>query len=112
MTFEEAVSKMIDIRIAELTEKIKSEDVVVFVGRPTCPYCQLFAPKLAQAIDETNQEVYYLMSDTIADIEAIQDFRSRYHIATVPGLFVMKEGQARVVCDSSMSVEAIKAFMA
>ena len=111
MTFDEAIKQMTEVRIADLEGALeKGEDVIAFIGRPTCPYCQLFAPKLAQVISETGARVSYLESDNVEDANAIAAFRNANTIPTVPALLVAKAGEVRVVCDSSLSLEAIKDF--
>ena len=42
----------------------------------------------------------------------VQAFREKYHVQTVPGLLVAQAGQVKVVCDSSLSQEAIADFIA
>ena len=50
-------------------------------------------------------------SEDVTQLNEIQSFRQKYGIPTVPGLLVAKGGEARVVCDSSISVEDIIAFV-
>ncbi|MFU2204201.1 thioredoxin fold domain-containing protein [Streptococcus hyovaginalis] len=87
------------------------EKVILFVGRPTCPYCQRFEPKLTNVAKANHLSVDYLHSEDFSQIEAIQAFRDKYVIKTVPGLLVAEKGQVRVVCDSSLSEEAILDFI-
>ncbi|WP_263008841.1 thioredoxin [Streptococcus sciuri] len=113
MTFDEAIETMTEISIFDLEERItKGEDMIAFIGRPTCPYCQLFVPKLAQVVNETGVKVSYLESDNVKDASEIAAFRETYTIPTVPALLEAKAGEVHVVCDSSLSVEAIKDFIA
>ena len=92
--FEKEVSQFVETS-AEKVEALIAEgkEVVLFVGRPTCPYCRRFAPKINEAR------------------EALAAFRAKYNMPTVPGLLVARDGEVRVVCDSSQSVEQIKAFI-
>lgn len=87
------------------------EKVILFVGRPTCPYCQRFEPKLTTVVKENNLTVDYLHSEDFSQFENIQAFRDKYGIKTVPGLLVAENGQVRVVCDSSLSEEEILDFI-
>ncbi|AND79962.1 thioredoxin domain-containing protein [Streptococcus pantholopis] len=112
-TFAESIKTFTEISAAEAQEHIVSNDkFILFVGRETCPFCRRFAPKLAQAAQTSQASVYFLNSEAVSDSQAIQDFRQQYHIPTVPGLLVAENGQVRVVCDSSLSVEAIIDFIA
>lgn len=112
MSFEQALSRFEATRAAHVASLIDSgQKVIAFVGRATCPYCQRFAPKLATAQAETGAKVYFVDSSRFDDSE-LQDLRARHQIVTVPGLLVAKSGQVKVVCDSSLTVEDIKVFIA
>lgn len=111
--YEEAVAHFTQTTVSAVRDLIAKEEekVILFLGRPTCPYCRLFAPKLAQAVAETGKAVAYLNSEDKVQLEELTAFRKRYGIATVPALFVAEKGMAKVVCDSSLAVEDIVDFM-
>ena len=88
----------------------KKETATFFIGRKTCPYCRKFAAKLATVVAETKAHVYFINSEEPSQLEALQVFRARYEIPTVPGFLHVEAGKATVRCDSSMSEEEIKAF--
>ncbi|MGT2930457.1 thioredoxin family protein [Streptococcus dentasini] len=111
-SFEEAVSHFEQITAAEARNRIDAkEKFILFVGRPTCPFCQRFAPKLSQVVQETGVDIAYLHSEDMSQIDDIQALRNRYGIATVPGLLVSQNGSVKVVCDSSLAPEDIKDFI-
>lgn len=111
MTFDQAIANFVLKTAKEVIQMIESgDDVIAFIGRETCPYCQRFAPKLAQVQVETGAEIYFVDSTSVDDPD-LSNLRSSYSILTVPGLLVATDSQARVVCDSSLSLDAIKAFM-
>lgn len=98
------------ISAKEAGEKLQTEaNVILFIGRSTCPYCQRFEPKLTQVSKNNQLTIYFLDSDN-QDVE-IQELRATYHVPTVPGLLVANEGNVRVVCDSSLSEDEIRDFM-
>lgn len=110
--FFEAVEKFEKKSIKEVESLISSgEEVVLFIGRPTCPYCRRFAPKMNEARQALNKPAIFVNSEDVTQLNDIQSFRQKYGIPTVPGLLVAKDGEARVVCDSSISVEDIIAFV-
>ena len=93
-------------------EAINSQEkIVLFVGRPSCPYCQRFEPKLRTVAQANNLHVNYLNSEDQSQLAEIQAFRAKYDIPTVPGLLVAEKGAVRVLCDSSLSEAAILAFI-
>ncbi|AXQ79526.1 thiol reductase thioredoxin [Streptococcus chenjunshii] len=111
-TFTESIQHFTEITAAAAQEQISSgAKFILFVGRETCPFCRRFAPKLAQAALAANAEVSFLNSEDAADAQAIQAFRQQYEIPTVPGLLVAEQGQVKVICDSSLSEEAIAEFI-
>ena len=88
----------------------KKETATFFIGRKTCPYCRKFAAKLATVVAETKAHIYFINSEEPSQLDALQDFRSRYEIPTVPGFVHISNGQIKVRCDSSMSAQEIKDF--
>lgn len=111
-TFQEAIQDFTPILAKDLKDLLATQqDVVVFIGRETCPYCQRFAPKLSRVAKEKGVKVYFLHSQNPVDLAETQALRDAYGVKTVPGLLVAKAGQVKVVCDSSLSEEAITAFI-
>ena len=82
----------------------KKETATFFIGRKTCPYCRKFAGTLAGVVAET------INSEEPSQLDALQDFRSRYEIPTVPGFVHVENGEIKVRCDSSMTAQEIKEF--
>ncbi|MHB9781714.1 thioredoxin domain-containing protein [Streptococcus sp. 10F2] len=112
MDFKQAVAHFKQMLTKEVEDKIASgEKLVLFIGRESCPYSRFFAPKLAQVQVEQQLEVAFLDSENLADWHDLQAFRAKYQIVTVPGLLVAENQQVAVICDSSLSPEAIAAFI-
>ena len=105
-------SEFTPISISTAKDKISSTDkFILFIGRPSCPYCQLFEPKLSNVPLNSNFTIFYVNSEKNDDLEYIKALRKRYGIATVPALFVSENGTAKVVCDSSLSEDDILDFI-
>lgn len=109
MTFAQTFIKV----SAQAAEKmIETEDkVVLFIGRPSCPYCRRFEPKLANVAMKTGTKVIFINSEDFTDLSDIQAFRHKYQIPTVPGLLVAHNGVVQVICDSSISEAEIQSFI-
>ena len=91
-SYKEAMTYVKKIPLSEAQEKINNkEDFILYIGRESCPYCQKFAPKLAVAIQKTNQTVYYLDNDSKERID-ITAFAHDMNIKTVPNLLSFKKG--------------------
>ncbi|MGF3083773.1 thioredoxin domain-containing protein [Streptococcus pyogenes] len=112
MTFEEIVANFIPSSVAEVTSAIASgKDMIVFLGRSSCPYCRRFAPKLAQVATDNQKEVYFVDSENAADAAELAAFRENYQLVTVPALLVSYDHHQRAVCDSSLTPDDILAFL-
>lgn len=110
--FDVAVAEFEKGTVAALQAKITAgEEVVAFIGRATCPFCRRFAPKMSEARQQLAIHAYFVNSEEVTELATLRDFREEYGIKTVPGLLVSRNGQTRVVCDSSISVEEIIAFI-
>lgn len=83
-SYQESVADLTEISLDQLNEKIaNSEDFLVYLGRPTCEYCQAFVPKLAQAYTDKAVTIYYVDSDKAAG-QKWDDFIDHFGIKTVP----------------------------
>lgn len=77
----------------ELLEQEK-ESFFVYTGRSSCPYCQMFAPKLYEAslLKENNRVIInYLNSDNESDT-GLHAYLSNHDIDYVPNLNYFKDG--------------------
>ncbi len=105
-------SEFTPISISTVKDKISSTDkFILFIGRPSCPYCQRFEPKLSNVARKSEFNIFYINSENSDELGEIQALRKRYGIATVPALFVSENGTAKVVCDSSLSEDDILDFI-
>ena len=73
------------ISVSSAKKNIDTADkFILFIGRPSCPYCQLFEPKLSNVARNSNLTIFYI---------------------------IRENGAAKVVCDSSLSEDDILDFI-
>lgn len=101
------------ISLEEVEKKIHGqEDFYLYVGRPTCPYCQKFFPNLEKAIHDTQVPVYYLNTDEEAS-DLVKNFVSSQNIQTVPHLTYYQNGEKQAYLEkgSQTPLEEIEQFL-
>ncbi|MDG4498977.1 thioredoxin family protein [Streptococcus suis] len=109
----EDITTTVSISLEEVNNKIyNQEDFYLYVGRPTCPYCQRFFPNLEKSIKDTQVTVYYLNTDEESN-EHVKNFVSVHNIQTVPHLTFYKNGEKQEYLEkgSQSPIEEIKDFL-
>lgn len=99
----------------ELLEQEK-ESFFVYTGRSSCPYCQIFAPKLyeASSLKENNGVIInYLNSDNGSDT-GLHSYLSNHNIDYVPNLNYFKDGTLveTLQISNDSTIEQISDFIA
>lgn len=88
-------SLLISITREELTEKIsKNENIYVYIGRPTCPDCKVFEPKLENILNKMNRNLLYYNTEVPASKkQEIRDYLSNYNVKTIPCILYIENGK-------------------
>lgn len=111
--YQIAVNRLQKISLKTVEQKIQhQESFYLYTGRESCPYCQEFVPKLAEAVDKTETTVYYLDSEHI-DKTNWNNFKTIVGFKTIPNLTCFTNGTAyeRLQNASQASVEVIESFI-
>lgn len=84
--YEEGVANLTPLTSSEVKDQLAADDKkIVFIGRPNCPYCRKFLPKLLKVIENEGLNIYYLNSADHSD-EVLIEFREIAGVRTVPSL--------------------------
>ncbi|MBM7635450.1 hypothetical protein [Streptococcus saliviloxodontae] len=101
-------SKLIEIDETKLQELEQgATPFVLYMGRPTCPYCRAFLPKLVKALKNSQTTVYYIDSQKHSG-QTLQAFRDRYDLPYVPNLAVYQNQQQTKKLDSTSRATVAK----
>ncbi len=100
--------------IEALQQKINDrEDFVVYIGRASCPYCQLFVPKLHAAALQEQIALLHVDSDAERANDVFLNFRRTYGLQYVPALLTFRAGnlQSLEIDSANITVDEIRAFI-
>lgn len=98
---------------SDVIEKQKNqENFFLYIGRETCPYCQIFVPKLSSAQENSEYTIIYLDSENENDTK-LNKFREQYNINSVPSLsfFNGKNLEESLDIRNDMSIDEISQFL-
>lgn len=108
--FEKTVSNFTELSIEEVNERLKEgKKTILFIGKPVCPFCQKFVPKLNHVAEQNNLSIYYLNSIDTQTTPAIKALRDRMDIPTVPQVVTIdgKDNYTNLHIESSTSEEKL-----
>lgn len=114
--YDSYVSDFTLVKMSDVDTLLKEkESFVLYVGRGSCPYCQIFAPKLNKAYQDTGVEIYYLDSENSDSNPELTKFRESFSIDYVPFLMRFDGENNYTILDFSaedVSVEVLSDFIA
>lgn len=108
--YEKIVKNFTELTIDEVEDRLKKgKKTILFIGKPVCPFCQKFVPKLNHVAEQNNLNIYYLNSIDTQTIPAIKSLRDRMDIPTVPQVITIdgEDSYTNLQIDSSTSEERL-----
>lgn len=103
------------IHIDDINEKIDNEENFnLYLGRKTCPYCRMFAPKLHTAMENNCSDLYYLDVENEDQHAEIKVFLIANNIQYVPSLLTFDNDGTVETLDidsQNITVEEIYTFL-
>ncbi len=108
--YHDTVSNFIELTAEDVADRLANGDkTILFIGKPTCPYCRKFVPKLNNVREENNLTIYYLNSLETKTNPQIQALRDKMDVPLVPQVVTLdgKDQFTNLKIDSSASEERL-----
>jgi predicted bacteriocin transport accessory protein len=83
----------------------------LYVGRPTCPHCQVFAPILTEVVAENGLEVYYLNTDAVRSEADYDTALDAVGVSGVPSFMYIRDGQVAAKLTDTTNKEKLLEFI-
>ncbi|EHD1589088.1 thioredoxin family protein [Listeria monocytogenes] len=83
----------------------------VYFGRPTCPECKVFQPKLEEVLDSKKIKVLYYNTDTFKESDTFFKTISIFNVSSVPSLVRIENGKVQKVLLYEKDKSKIDSFM-
>lgn len=102
--YDENIKELKKIEVSDLWEISRNEEIIVYMGRRTCPHCVLFTSKLK--LFSKSYTIYYIDSITSLNNSPndLKKFREKNDLKTVPSLFKCKDNKVTDKMDINDSV--------
>ncbi len=104
-----------EVTLDEYLELIESsEKTIILVARPTCSYCEAFAPILSEAKDDLGLTIYYIDTDNFSEddwttFNASLDYLSENSWGT-PLTLIVQNGEVVDVNQGYVELDTIETF--
>ena len=108
--YNETVANFIELTAEEVEARLANgEETILYIGKPVCPYCQRFVPKLNNVREENNLTVHYLNSLETETVPAIKALRNKMEVPLVPQVVTIdgKDRFTNLHIDSGASEEKL-----
>lgn len=87
--YKKQVGSFIKVKAQDIEQLIESdENIILYIGRETCPACRDFVPILYDYSNNNDINVYYLDSTETDKDKELKKFRDDNNIMYVPSLMI------------------------
>jgi predicted bacteriocin transport accessory protein len=95
------IPELIELSKDELDDKIDSrETFYIYFGRPSCPDCVIFEPKLKELVKTSKYDIYYFNTEAKASKKKeMREYIVSYGINEVPSILDIQKGDVIKVYD-------------
>ena len=90
---------LVDISQEELNERLEKKDSFwVYIGRPSCPDCQSFFPRLEKLLTSQKKKIfYYNTTCKVSEKKKMKAYVEGLHIHEIPAILKVEEGKITVL---------------
>lgn len=113
--YKEIVKNFHEVTAEEVEERLaKGEKTILYIGKPVCPFCQKFVPKLNNVREENDLTIHYLNSLDTPTNSAIKALRDKMEVPLVPQVVTIDGVNTftNLNIDSSASEERLTELLA
>lgn len=109
--YKENTENLMIISAPDLTEKMENEDdILIYFGRATCPYCRDFVADLNKVNNKNQPLIYYLDTEETDTNVNIREIRSTLNIEFVPSL-IRVSNNGKTIESYDMSSDELMSFI-
>ncbi len=113
--YEQTVLNFVELNAQQVEERLENgEKTILFIGKPVCPYCQKFVPKLNHVRENNELTVHYLNSLNTQTDPEIKALRDKMEVPLVPQIVTIDGPGAftNLNIDSGTSEEKLTELLA
>lgn len=99
--YEENSDRLDNISKGDFKKKISSqENFWIYVGRPNCPDCQKYYPRLEKYLEDNNLKLLYFNTKVkVSQKEEMVEFLNDLGVDEVPAILEIKNGKVEKIYD-------------
>ena len=99
--YEENSDRLDNISKGDFKKKISSqENFWMYVGRPNCPDCQKYYPRLEKYLEDNNLKLLYFNTKVkVSQKEEMVEFLNDLGVDEVPAILEIKNGEVEKIYD-------------
>ncbi len=113
--YEKTVNNFVELNAQQVEERLANgEKTILYIGKPVCPYCQRFVPKLDNVREQNDLTIHYLNSLNTQTDPEIKALRDKMEVPLVPQVVTIDGPDAftNLNIDSGASEEKLTELLA
>ena len=94
-----------------LTWLDQKQSGIIYVGRPTCDYCNAFLPTLTEGLRSTGKQALYFNTDDATNEAQFDRILSLLNVDIVPSVIAIKEGAVSNKIEGNVSLKTTLSWL-